>query len=125
MPRQRNSREDNALIKAGVMPPGIAANPKVKAHKDLEARWTKKDNQTFYGCKGHVKVDVRDKLILKAVVSTANVHDSQRLDELIERGDRVVYADSAYSGEVIAATLAGKEVESRRRSMKKVPAPIR
>lgn len=111
VPRQRNNREDNATIKAGEIPAGIAASPKVKAHKDLDARWTKKNNETYYGYKDHVKVDVKDKIILQAVVTDASVHDSQALEELIAPGDRVVYADSAYSGAPIAAVLAAKNVE--------------
>jgi len=63
------------------------------------------------GYKDHVKVDVRDKLILKAVITPASVHDSQALGELIDEGDQVVYADSAYSGEPIEAALAAKNVE--------------
>jgi IS5 family transposase len=111
VPRQRNSREDNALIKAGEVPQSLQDNAKVKAHKDLDARWTKKNNETHYGYKDHVKVDVKDKLILKAVITAASVHDSQAFDELIDAGDHVVYADSAYSGEPIAAVLAAKNVE--------------
>ncbi|MEO7319583.1 MAG: transposase [Chthoniobacteraceae bacterium] len=68
-----------------------------------------KNHQTHYGYKDHVKVDVRDKLILKAVVTAAGVHDSQALDELIEAGDRVVYADCQSAA--IAAALAAKNVE--------------
>ena len=111
VPRQRNSREENAQIKVGQVPPGIAGNPKVRAHKDLDARWTKKNHETHYGYKDHVKVDVADKLILKAVATPANVHDSQAMDQLIEPGDRVVYADSAYRSATIDAGLAAKNVE--------------
>lgn len=111
VPRQRNSREDNALIKAGEVPQSLQDNAKARAHKDLDARWTKKNNETHYGYKDHVKVDVKDKLILKAVITPASVHDSQAFDELINEGDRVVYADSAYSGAPIAAALAAKNVE--------------
>lgn len=111
VPRARNTREDNALIKAGEVPPSLQDNAKVKAHKDLDARWTKKNHETHYGYKDHVKVDVKDKLILKAVITPASVHDSQALDELIDEGDRVVYADSAYSGAPIEAALAAKNVE--------------
>ena len=93
VPRQRNNREDNALIKAGEVPQALQDNAKVKAHKDLDARWTKKSHETHYGYKDHVKVDVKDKLILKAVITPASVHDSQAFDELIDEGDRVVYAD--------------------------------
>ena len=111
VPRQRNNREDNALIKAGEVPPALQDNAKVRAHKDLDARWTKKNNETHFGYKDHVKVDVKDKLILKAVITAASVHDSQAFDVLIHEGDRVVYADSAYSGAPIEAALAAKNVE--------------
>lgn len=111
VPRQRNSRADNAQIKAGEVPRALQDNAKVKAHKDLDARWTKKHHQTHYGYKDHVKVDVQDKLILKAVVTAASVHDSQALAELIAAGDRVVYADSAYAGAPVAAALAAQNVE--------------
>ena len=60
-----------------------------------------------------MKVDVQDKLILKAVVTAASVHDSQAFDELIEPGDPVVDADSAYSSAAIAAELAEKKVEAQ------------
>lgn len=111
VPRQRNNRADNALIKAGEVPQALQDNAKVKAHKDLDARWTKKNHETHYGYQDHVKVDVRDKLILKAVITPASVHDSQALAELIDEGDRVVYADSAYSGAPIETALAAKNVE--------------
>jgi IS5 family transposase len=113
VPRQRNSREDNELIKAGEVPPSMEEKPKVKAHKDLDARWTKKNNENHYGYKDHVKVDVKDKLIIKAVVTPANVHDSQVINDLVEEGDKVVYADSAYKSAKIDTTLAEKKVEGQ------------
>ena len=112
VPRQRNSREQNAQIKAGEVPAAFQENPKLKAHKDTDARWTKKDYQSYYGYKDHVKVDVQDKLILKATVTSANVHDSQALPELVEKGDRVVYADSAYHTSPIKADLAEKQLKA-------------
>ena len=93
VPRQRNSREDHATIKAGAVPQAFQDHPRIQAHKDLDARWTKKNHQTHYGYKDRVKVAVRDKLNLKAVVTAAHVHDSQALAELIEQGDIVVYAE--------------------------------
>ena len=58
-------------------------------------------------------MDVKDKLILKAIVTPASVHDSQVFDALIEPGDKVVYADSAYRSAAIDAGLATKNVEPR------------
>lgn len=111
VPRQRNSREHNAQIKAGEVPAAFQENPKLKAHKDTDARWTKKDYRSYYGYKDHVKVDVQDKLILKATVTSANVHDSQAIPMLVEEGDRVLYADSAYQTSPIKAVLAQRRVQ--------------
>jgi IS5 family transposase len=113
VPRQRNSREENAQIKAGKVPEAFEDNPKRKAHKDLDARWTKKQAQTFYGYKDHLKVDVKDKLILKAVVTPASETDGSVVERLIEAGDKVVYADSAYQRPAILTMLAALKVEAQ------------
>jgi transposase, IS5 family len=44
-PVQRNSRQDNALIKEGSTPGDWS--DKKKAHKDVDARWTKKGGQNW------------------------------------------------------------------------------
>ncbi len=44
--------------------------------KMVDARWTKKNNTTFYGYKNHVKADIRTKLIEEYIVTDASVHDS-------------------------------------------------
>jgi IS5 family transposase len=49
-PRQRNSKEENALIKKeGAAPKQWEESPGKLAQKDVDARWTKKNNQTYYG----------------------------------------------------------------------------
>ena len=55
VPRQRNSKEENEQIKAGETPAKFKENPHKLAQKDLDAQWTKKNNETFYGYKNHVK----------------------------------------------------------------------
>ncbi len=102
VPRQRNSREENEKIKGNEVPEGWEENPSKLNQKDLDARWTKKNNQTFYGYKDHVKVDQKSKLILSYTVTDASVHDSQPLEILLDKKDKgqVLYADSAYTGEI-------------------------
>ena len=46
VPRQRNSREENAQIKAGEPPERFEANLSVKSQKDTQARWAKKHQET-------------------------------------------------------------------------------
>lgn len=48
-PRQRNTREENKAIKKGEGDSLWNDNPHKKCHKDIDARWTKKGRETFYG----------------------------------------------------------------------------
>jgi len=105
VPRQRNSREENAQIKQGEIPASFKDNAHKKAQKDCDARWTLKNGERHYGYKNHVKADMKTKLITKFTTSSANVHDSQKLEELIDEEDQTVYADSAYASEKIKAHL--------------------
>jgi len=110
VPRQRNTREENALIKTGQTPADWSA--KKRAHKDVDARWTKKNAQTFYGYKDHIKVNIQTKLIESAVVTTASVHDSQAADGLVQAGDVVVFGDSAYAGQPVREKMEAKQVDT-------------
>ncbi len=108
VPRQRNNREDNALIKQGATPAEWKTQPRKLAQKDVDARWTKKNHETFYGYKDHVKTSEGAKLILDYTVTTASVPDGTQLPGLVgaaDRGQRL-HGDSAYAGRPIAAHLA-------------------
>jgi len=103
-PRQRNTREENREIKEGKIPVEWEKkkNRHKKAQKDTDARWATKNKETHYGYKNHVKVDKKSKMITKYEVTSAEVHDSQELESLIEpEKDRRVYGDSAYTGEEV------------------------
>ena len=100
-PRQRNTREENQQIKNGQGKDLWNDNLHKKRHKDIDARWTKKNNENFYGYKNHAKVDAKSKFINTYIVTDASVHDSQALDALLNEKDKAqpLYADSAYTGE--------------------------
>ena len=110
VPRQRNRRPENEAIKRGEVPPGWEQDAKRMAHKDLDARWTKKNEQTYYGYKDHVVADLESKLIVRAAVTAASVHDSQPLDDLTRPDDPETWADSAYAGAPGQAILDGKGI---------------
>jgi len=99
-PRQRNTREENDKIKKGEGGDLWNDQPNKKKHKDIDARWTKKNGEKFYGYKNHAKVDSKGKFIKKYLVTDASIHDSQALDDLLEKSDKgqSLYADSAYTG---------------------------
>jgi IS5 family transposase len=71
----------------------------VLAQTDVDARWTKKGNDSFFGYKNHVKCDSESKIITAFSVTDASVHDSGEFVGLIDEKDSDVKADSAYVGE--------------------------
>lgn len=107
-PKQRNNREENKQIKAGDVPEDWESQPNKKRQKDTDARWTKKRNVNYFGYKNHVNVDARHKFIRKFAVTSASVHDSQVVPEILdhENTGKDVYADSAYSSQGISDELA-------------------
>ena len=102
VPIQRNGRENNALIKAGAVPiewGQSTEHPNKLAHKDTDARWTKKGGQSHYGYKNHINIDKDTKLITSHACTDASVHDSQVLETVLRSqnvGGKEVWADSAY-----------------------------
>lgn len=100
-PRQRNTREENKKIKKGEGDDLWNDKLNKKKPKDIDARWTKKNGETFYGYKNYAKVDTKSKFINTYTVTDASVHDSQTLDNLLTEKDKDqdLYADSAYTGE--------------------------
>jgi transposase, IS5 family len=123
VPIQRNSRSENGQIKQDNTPTEwtdtsqhTAAQSKNKiAHKDLDARWTKKNHQSHYGYKGHINIDAATKLIAQWVATDASVHDSQALEAVLrtpEQGGAAVYADSAYRSAEIETLLSNKNLIS-------------
>lgn len=115
VPKQRNTREENKQVKEGKTPKPWEEKPNKLAQKDLDARWTKKNNVSFYGYKNHIKADVKTKLIVKYAVTDASVHDSQTINELLDKSDKgqELYADSAYVGENAEKIYNDKEVINR------------
>ena len=114
-PRQRNTREENKKIKNGEGDGLWNDQPHKKCHKDIDARWTKKNNEVFYGYKNHAKVDSKSKFINTYTVTDASVHDSQALNGLLDITDegQPLYADSAYTGEPQEQTIATFKMENK------------
>lgn len=96
--KQRNSQEENQLIKQGKGEQLWKEQARKKCQKDIDAKWTKKAGQSYYGYKAHVKADVRSKLIDSVKTTAANVHDSQVIKPLLTGSDQgqELYADSGY-----------------------------
>jgi IS5 family transposase len=114
-PKQRNTREENETVKAGRTPKDWEKKPAKTSQKDKDARWTKKHGKSYYGYKNHVGIDKTHKLIRKWDATDASVHDSQKIDDILDPNNtgRTVWADSAYRSAEIEAKLAAKGLKSR------------
>jgi IS5 family transposase len=111
VPRQRNTKAENEEIKEGKIPEEWEReeNRHKRAQKDTDARWAVKNKETHYGYKNHIKMDKKSKLITKYSVTSAEVHDSQELKNLVEKKkDKRLYGDSAYTGDEVQKCIPKK-----------------
>jgi len=112
VPRQRNTRQENAQLKRGTTPEAWQENPAKLAQKDVDARWAKKQAQVHYGYKNHLKCNAKSKLIENYTVTDASVHDSQPLGELLAKNDGRLHADSACRSAKIDAELQARGIQN-------------
>lgn len=112
VPRSRNTREENDAIKQGNIPESFEDNKAKLSQKDCDARWMTKNRERNFGYKNHVNADAKTKLITKFTTTSANVHDSQAVEDLVSKDDKRLYADSAYTGYKIENWLWLKNVKN-------------
>ncbi|MDI7219674.1 transposase [Leptospira santarosai] len=84
VPKQRNTKEENARIKQGEIPSERETDSNKMYQKDTDARWTKKGNRNYYGYKNHIAIDPKSKLIKDYHVMSANVYDGIAGIELLK-----------------------------------------
>ena len=113
VPIQRNTEEENEAIKEDKTPEGWEENGRMYAQKDIDARWTKKHNKSYYGYKNHILVEKETKIIRDYEVTRASVYDSQVYQSLLNevKGEEAVFADSAYSSEELKKVTREKLAE--------------
>jgi len=76
----------------------VKSQDSVLAQTDVDARWTKKGEESFFGYKNHVKCDSESKIIVAFSVADVSVYDSLEFVGLVDEKDCDVKADSAYIG---------------------------
>lgn len=111
IPIQRNTRDENKQIKNGDQPEGWSESK--QRQKDTDARWTRKNNKDFFGYKNHISVDVKYKFIRSYSVTSANVHDCNVFEELLDpkKTSKDVWADSVYCIPRYNRELAGQGLQ--------------
>lgn len=113
VPVQRNSRDENKELKQGTIPEDWNEN-KVR-QKDTDAQWVTHNGKNYFGYKNHIKADSKTKLITGYKATTANIHDSEVIDELLSKNEdsrQPVHADSAYRSEAIEQMCRSKKIDS-------------
>ena len=83
VPVQRNSRDENKELKQGTIPEDWNEN-KVR-QKITDAQWVTHNGKNYFGYKNHIKADSKTKLITGYKATTANIHDSEVIDELLSK----------------------------------------
>lgn len=81
---------DATIIKA----PSSTKNKEKKRDKEMSS--TKKGGNYTFGMKMHIGTDAKSKLIHSVITTTAKVHDSEVMDDLLHGEEKSVFADKAY-----------------------------
>jgi IS5 family transposase len=84
---------------------------------------TRKGTDWFFGMKLHVGTDSKYGLAHSAVVTTARVHDSRVMEELLHGDEQAIYGDRAYINEAKqkAFDASGRQWRVQRRSKRGAP----
>lgn len=107
VPKQRNTREENKQIKAGICPQHFEEHTHKKSQKDMNARWSTRPKEHHFGYKNTIVMDEKQKIIRGYGVCSANVHDSQMTKEVIGSIETIsrLHGDSAYRSTEISEFL--------------------
>jgi IS5 family transposase len=89
---------EGTIVDATILDAPASTKNRAQA-RDPEMHQVKKGNQWYFGMKAHIGVDAQTKLIHSLATTSANVHDSQVIGELLHGEERGVWGDSAYQGQ--------------------------
>ena len=64
--------------------------------RDPEMSQVKKGNEWYFGMKAHIGAETSRGLVHTVVCTTARVHDSRVIDDLLHGDEEVIYGDRAY-----------------------------
>ena len=115
------SKDDSVTIPAWLgLPSIIAANVKRPPFeegpvnpRDPGASFTVKNDKTYFGYKAHIAVDEESDLIRQAEMTSADLHDSQRGEAMIQGDEAAYYADKAYDSKSLREKLASQGIDDK------------
>lgn len=76
--------------------------------RDPDAAWARRGPHARFGYKLHLGVDADSELVRRAVLTPANLNETQVADGLIAGGDAAVYGDAAYGTHALSALLRAR-----------------
>lgn len=120
---KRGALVDATIIAAAVKRPPYEEG-QVNA-RDADASFTQKNGKTYFGYKAHVAVDAESELVRQAEMSSADLHDSQKGEALIQGDAKAYYADKAYDSKALRDELAKRGIEDRIAYKAKRNAPLK
>src|SRR5512135_334996 len=95
---------DATRLHAAVKPPSVKEG--TVSERDPAAGWTKKNGKSHFGYKAQVAVDEGSEIIRTAILTSADLHDSQPAAPLIRGDEHAVYGDKAYASQRLRDRLA-------------------
>ena len=81
--------------------------------RDPDAAWARRGPHARFGYKLHLGVDAGSELVRRAVLTPANVNETQVADELIAGDEGAVYGDAAYGTHARSARLRVLGIQDR------------
>ena len=109
---QRGTLVDATLVAAEVRRPKGGATG-AGSPRDPDAAWARRGPQARFGYKLHLGVDADSELVRRAVLTPANVNETQVADQLIAGDERAVYGDAAYGTHARSARLRDLGIKDR------------
>jgi IS5 family transposase len=112
-PIQHMSQEERDIVNQQAVPKDWG--PKKTAHKDCDARWTKKHGKSYFGYKLHANVDAKYKLIRRILITPANIDDGQSLSKVLDASNTAgqLLADRGYDAQANRDLLRERGIKDR------------
>ena len=86
-----------SIVDATIIP-APSSTKNIEGERDPEMHQTKKGNQWHFGMKAHIGVDADSGLVHTVATTPANEADVEVVEELLHGKEKVVHADSGYTG---------------------------
>ena len=106
---------DATLVAAQVRRPPLAAGRGAASETDPDAAWTQtgRGTRSHFGYKMHLGVDADTGVVRRAVLTPANVYESEVADTLVSGDEQAVYADRAYESKRRRQWLRAQGINDR------------